>query len=227
MRFATLIIFGLVLALVPVTRAETISFYDDTFNPEDWESSIFYEEGNGGVYSWQQELVGGNPGAFMMIVNTVFSAPPYSMIRVFYHQVGAVYDPSTQGAILSIDYSEDSIMLEGGGDGQGSGPTLEQDGVVFVAPRFLTPETEWTPHVLTGLTQDDFAVWDDPDHHPDFSINGSPIFFGFQRGNATYSGGYTIVGGIDNWTTTLHTEGCTPTSPATWAGIKRAFGGEE
>lgn len=76
----------------------------------------------------------------------------------------------------------------------------------------MIPEYEWIHHQMLRPTAARFHVWDDPLAHPDFSSTGGPIEFGFFRSNGTYSGGCTIVGGSDNYSMTLHTEGPSATT---------------
>jgi hypothetical protein len=159
--------------------------------------------GTGGTTTVTQEITGGNPDFYRRITNTV-AAPGTgtSIIFVFHKYLSGTYDPGIQGAIASIDYSEDSIMFSGFGEGQASSPALIQAGVVYYYPLYLlTNQSNWTTQTISGLTAADFSSvpWIAPLTHPDFSVAGDPIVFGFQRSNST-SHGYTIVGGIDNWT---------------------------
>lgn len=201
---------------------DMVIFADSEFAPGDWTLEYFFELGAGGTTTAQQQGSGGNPGAYRMITNTVFQAPPYAAVSGFHAYRLGTYDPASQGAILMIDYSEDAIMISGGGAGQAAGPALRQGDLIYLC-HFSTPEPHWTKHLLVGLTSEDFYVRGYPDLHPDFSEQGAPIEFGFWRGNSTYSSGYTIVGGIDNWSMTLHTTGPTPTIAPTWGQIKALY----
>jgi hypothetical protein len=185
--------------------ADAVSFADGTFAPPDWDISIFYVQGNGGSVTAEQMTSGGNPDACRKVTTVVHAGPPYSMITSFHRYIPGVYDPASQGAIAWIDYREDAKMFSGGGDGQGSGIAIRQGGNVFLGPRFGTPDGAWTAHTILGLTESEFEEWPAyPDHHPDFSTSGDPIELGFYRGNSTGTSGYTIVGGIDNWSIVVH-----------------------
>lgn len=209
--------------IVGSARAE-VTFADGDFQPESWEIVIYFVDGNGGTVTATRETTGGNPGAFRKITTIVNDAPPYSTVMSFHHYLPAAYDPSMQGAILSIDYSEDAMMFQGGGDGQGAAAALRQDGLVYTGPRFGAVESTWTHHGWVGLRAVDFNRWPNaPAAHPDFSTNGSPIEVGFMRGNSTYSGGYTIAAGIDNWSFTIHPEGETPARGSSWGNVKRIY----
>lgn len=199
------------------SHAETI-FTDGTFDPADW-SLTLYQQGSGGTVSTSQEVSGGNPDHYRRIVNTVNSGVPHSSVLAFHRRHAAVYAPQTQGAIGSIDYSEDWILVTGFGDGQRGWPALEQAGQVYLGSSFLTPAFVWTNEMLTHLSAEAFSMLDassptmlDTNRHPDFSTNGPPITFGFARANSTASAGtgYTITGGIDNWMVTVRPPAAQP-----------------
>ncbi len=208
--------------LVAPGHAATVTYSDTEFAPTDWDVTIFWVLGGGGEVDAWQATSGGHPGAYRQIYDLVYDAPPYAAVAGFHRHIESTYDPAL-GAILSIDYAEDAIMLVGGGQGQGAGPALRQDGEVYVTDAFITPQTWWTYHELAGLTAADFHRRDLPSAHPDFSPAGGVLEFGFARQNSTYSGGYVILGGIDNWTMTLHTETPVATESATWSGVKALF----
>jgi hypothetical protein len=120
------------------------------------------------------------------------------------------YFPSSDGRIVSIDYSEDSILMSGGGNGQYSAPALRQNGKYYTlvpgGKAFTTPDLAWTRHTLTGLSQNDFRTLASASDHPDFSSSGGRIDVGFMRLHAVPGGGAqeTKVGGIDNWRITIY-----------------------
>jgi len=213
----------IVLCLAPEAPAGTVTFNDAEFADADWDVTIFWTQGTGGNVSAHHVASGGHPGAYRVVINTVYDAPPYCEVAAFHRRLGAVYAPAAQGAIATIDYAEDATLIAGGGQGQGAGPAVRQDGLVYVAAIFITPDWVWTEHVLPDLAEDDFHLHADPSAHPDFSANGGPIEFGFVRQNATYSGGYTITGGIDNWTVVLTTEGPVAVEAASWTAVKALF----
>ena len=190
-----------------------VTFSDGTFSPADWNLHVF-EIGTGGSITMTQQPTGGNPGDCCRVYLTVGSHSVYSVLAGFYENVNAVYDPGTQGAITSIDYSEDGIMYTGFGNGQTTGPALIQNGKVYY---YLNHDSHsglyansrtWSRISEVGATEADFVTfcegfrcinWDD---NPDFSENGSPIRFGFYRHDSL--GPYVIDGGIDNWSLTIH-----------------------
>lgn len=179
-----------------------ITFSDSIFNDSDWEL-VPWMSGNGGTTAAKQEVSGGNPGTFRSIVNHVNTAAvDNSNIFGFNFRRGASYNPSKQGAIASINYSEDSILIEGFGEGQATGPALKQNGkLFFTAPpnSLIIPNNIWATQEKLNLQAEDFRTPESPDEHPDFSIYGSIIEFGFFRANTATLNGYAIAAGIDNW----------------------------
>jgi hypothetical protein len=117
---------------------------------------------------------------------------------------------------VTLEYSEDSIMFDGFGDGQHSGLVLRQNGIIYYA-NFPIPgigliqsnQSSWTHQSFTSLRAEDFGRPNTlggpytPDIHPDFSSGGGPIEFGFYRADTTPSFSYSIIAGIDNWSVTI------------------------
>lgn len=217
--------FAFFVMSAPVARAIVAS--DGTFNPSDWDVTIFYAPGNGGRIDVADQVpTGGNPGAYREIGLTVYGTDyqhPYSGIWTFHRYIPFVYNPSVDGAIALIDYDEDWIHLSGPGDGEATGPALRQGGVVYFDGPFATPDFEWTHLGLTGLRATDFIRADLSGAHPDFSSSGGPIEIGFYRANSASDGGYSEDCGIDNWTLNIHPEGPVPVQTTSWGRIKALF----
>ncbi|NEO54957.1 MAG: PEP-CTERM sorting domain-containing protein [Okeania sp. SIO3B5] len=222
------------------SKAATIVFSDSTFNDEDWKVTSFLR-GNGRVITGNQITSGDNQ--FRQIINTSDSDPRMTSYTIGFHQqIGAVYNPQLQGAISSLDYSENSILFGGYYNGQTTGVALTQDGKVYAFGVGVTPERNWTTKSVNNLQESDFSlvgkVAQDLDlpstvapvdfgsgtERPDFSSTGTPIEFGFFRSNTTCPtcGSYRIVAGIDNWSVTIKTEepekGSTP-EPSSMLGL--------
>jgi hypothetical protein len=132
-----------------------------------------------------------------------------AQVAVFSIKQGATYFPSTDGAILWIDHSEESIHQQGG-TSQYSAPAIRQNGKLYTlvpgGGAFAVSESVWTRHTLTNLRQDAFRTIASPADHPDFSTNGGRIEVGFMRVVAVPAGGngVTVRAGIDNWTLTMY-----------------------
>jgi hypothetical protein len=227
-KLAGFLAFLVFLSGIRLARAGSITFFDGTFADSDWQLTVFT---NGGNATATQVPSGGDPGAYRQITNTVADAPnPNIEAQVigFHGNLNALYNPQAMGAITSINYSEDAILLLGDGQGQGASLALLQNGNVYQGPYHITPNTAWTNLEDLGVVASDFGEivpaligipgksGVDPTQHPDFSANGSLIEFGFIRSNSTEVGGpgYTTIGGIDNWTVTVNSavpEPCTLT----------------
>jgi hypothetical protein len=185
------------LSIVSIADASLI-FSDGTFNNEDW--SLFIPPpgniGGDGTVAVSKVESGGNPDAYRRIINSVNGQ------LIGYHMYNdAIYNPSTQGAILSIDYYEDSILFDGFGQGQVSGLVLSQGGTNYISAGsgniLFVNQSTWTHHSILSLAANEFIPLDNPTLNPDFSSSGDPITFGFYR--ATSGGPYSIDAGIDNW----------------------------
>jgi hypothetical protein len=112
--------------------------------------------------------------------------------------------------IFTINYSEDSILQAGGGNGQYGAPAIRQNGKLYTlvpgGGAFPTPDASWTSHSLSGLTQNDFRTLASASEHPDFSSSGARMEVGFMRMQSLPSSGTggTWKGGVDNWRLTLN-----------------------
>jgi hypothetical protein len=181
------------------------SYTDATFLAKNW-TTIPVVTGGGGVSSAVQVKKGGHPGAYQAVTNSVSGSSSGSELFTFVENLKATYVPAKSGAITSITYREDNILISGFGQGERTGPALEQDGqTYFLLDQTLdTPFDIWTRVKVTSLTAADFSTLDGS-AHPDFSQTADPIQFGYYRANSAGSSGYTIVAGMDNWLTTVKT----------------------
>jgi hypothetical protein len=201
---AVSLIVGFGLMTTPrVASAVPVVFSDGTFLDGEWTTTVL-PSGLGGSGSAGQAATGGNPGAFREISITLVMPTSTTGARVDVVSIkpSAVYDPGTQAAIASIDYSEDAILLSGGGNGHALTLALEQAGVIYAGiPRLVSPDSAWTAKSLPGLVAADFVAISGGVGTPDFSASGAPIAFGFWRAFSSPPGsnGGTRVGGIDNW----------------------------
>jgi hypothetical protein len=118
------------------------------------------------------------------------------------HTIATKYDPSADGAIAFINYTEAQKVITPGFDGAAVGWAFA---VVQGGRRFNGPSTTaftvtgWTTNGLCGLTQDDFGPADGP--HPDFSASGGELSFAYIRTNTNTSevAAITNVHGIDDF----------------------------
>ena len=205
---------ALTLALaVTVPAAAPVLFFDGDFPDAEWTmvASSFEVTGKtplpGGTGTGaRQAETSGN--AFRAITHEVPAAPSpttYGALWSAHFRNGAVYDPSTQGPIGSIDYAERAKRIFGSPLGQSAGIAIRQNGMVFVAQVGTTPEDAFTRKEAKALKANGFGVLTEGGFpggaSPDFSASGGPIEFGFVRGNSTGAGGpaYTLIAAIDDW----------------------------
>jgi hypothetical protein len=146
---------------------------------------------------------GGNPGGYRSMTHSFKAAGDIFVDHLF---TGGTYNPSQQGAITTLDYSEDRIILGApfAGAGVASWFILVQNNQTF--ERASSPNvfanTGWQSATLTGLRASDFA----PGPGPNFSSTGGPIQFGYRRANTNDSptAQYVLTHGIDNWKVVVH-----------------------
>ncbi len=182
--------------------ADVITVADSTFLLANWSSNVEFSS-NGASESNEHRMAGGNPDEFRFMMHDLDPGP--AQISVSHMFLGATYNPSVQGAIESIDYSEDQIEFDPPFSGAAIGalPALFQDGQIFVGPDITFNNLTWQTTALNGLTASDFSAGV---LNPDFSLSGGQITFGFVRSNSnTGSSGRATQHGIDNWSFTLHT----------------------
>jgi PEP-CTERM motif len=203
---------------------------DVTYSDGDWGSQWSLEEqyyqgpANGGGSTETATTIAnnGNPGSYYQQTATIPTAPPgvrngIDNEYLFSGASGANgYNPSVSGEILSLDFCIDIINFTQGLN-VSAAPMLEQGGMFYRATVLTSMSPSWTTLSYVGLTALNFGlVSNDPSGigstvdfsmHPDFSLTGGPISFGFASVHSTSLGGvgYTKMEGFDNWCITLHT----------------------
>ena len=179
-----------------VTLPISDSFFDDGV----WDDVVEAYSANGGG-SGGHLTFNGQEGAGYRQVSIHIDSGSNPQLAVFAIRRDVVYFPSTDGAILWIDYSESSINQAGGA--QYSAPALRQNGKLYTlvpgGGAFTTPDASWTDHSLTHLTQSDFRTIASATDHPDFSTGRIEV--GFMRLQAGLG---ATKGGIDNYRMVLY-----------------------
>ena len=104
------------------------------------------------------------------------------------------------GGFASIRYSESSMLITGGGQGQATGVAIRQGSNVYIATVESTPERAWTPK-STGagqVTPAEFSLLEGPG--PSAPDLAAPFQIGFFRANSgpAPSGGGVRVSGLDD-----------------------------
>lgn len=197
------------IAGLPALASTTIS--DTVFKDSDWTHSILWFNPVVSLGPMQQNLIlqdaGGNDG-FQQGRHT--SQGSFAGLYDGHMYVGGgTYNPSTQGAIQSLDVSYDLETL--GGFGIQDGLVLTQNNRTFLY--FVDsagPYSHWTHLSVTGITDIWNPAWIEIDTAnnqiinfttPDFSSNGGAIEFGYYTFNWSLQQGFLVdsTWGIDNF----------------------------
>ncbi len=210
MKRSLLLVLATMLCAVPA-QAQVV-FSDSNFRDADWTSTVmtFNTPGSGG--STSHASTGGNPGEHRAIQSLSCQTNNPCKAMMIEIMTATTFDPSTQGAIASLNYQEDQLCASADGcvgGGQNWFPVCLQNGTFYVYNSF-TPTgvlNTWTTQSVTGLTEADFTEVDlsafgmiNPASNPDFSAAGAPIQFGYARANSLNS---ARVGRIDNWSISI------------------------
>jgi hypothetical protein len=180
-----------------------VTYTDGTFNPSVWG----FEVVGGGSSTPSQVASGGNPGAYRQINQSVPANTGwfYGFSR-YGTNTATRYDPATQGAISSVDFSIDGRLISTvGGQIPGVGMGIKQGSLVYVQTAFANlGNASWGTVASTGLTPADFMCVNGSGT-VDFSASGGPLRFGFVTINASFSAQPT--GGVseyDNYNVVVH-----------------------
>jgi hypothetical protein len=196
-------------------RASAVTYFDGVFNNSDWSLTTITNAGGAGSSVGAFQIpVGGNPNEYRIIRNNLNINGAGSLVLGVHMNNTAFYNPVTQGAVTSINYSEDSInfLNQAGSNGQGSGLAIVQNGNTYVMrnPILVMPYSgysTWTFNPAAGLVASDLWMIDNAGNlysglNPDFSATGGIMQLGFWRGNSSgsaTSGTFNSECGIDNW----------------------------
>jgi hypothetical protein len=204
-------------AALNVDTSSILAVSDPAFSNVDWDLVVYSSTSQSGATASQASDGNGNPDPYMTVTHTL--AVPSTVRSI--HVRKSAYNPTTQGGIESITYSQDAriIATEAGTIGGSTGPALRQGGKIFVIENGLTSAIRDSLNTalpspykviqhqtltagnfveLVGANQFNFA------QQPDFTVNGAPIEFGFFVANShTVSVPTTRIIGADNWSITI------------------------
>ena len=182
-------------------HAQGTTFYDGTFSDSDWTGTKIYDTtaGQSATFSASQTASGGNPGAFRETIQDYGTGG----IRVGDLDSNFIFNPATQGAIASIDFSYDSDAFATGISGAiGYGLVVFQNGSFYASDaEDVVTANQWNTFSHTGLSATDFTLVGGSSN-PDFTDTGSPIEFGYYTSNGTGFGTGHTDSGIDNFSVT-------------------------
>jgi hypothetical protein len=192
-----------VISFVSAARAQTVVFVDGEFNTADWSFGTILTPGAGA--SANRSSSGGNVGSYLRL--TLSMSAGDGAAKVWGLNTTSIYAPSTQGAIESIAYAEDVLEM---GSPQASGAVLSQNGLLYYRFTDVAAGSSWTTYNAPPATASDYTIFSGQSNgtnrvHPDFSVDGDPITFGFYRDiGGTALTDFTTISGLDNWTTTVN-----------------------
>lgn len=195
---------SLMLAVGMLGFAEAVTYTDGTFSDADWTSLKIRDTTSGqtATFTAYQVLTGGHPDAYRYVQHHYDTGG----IVVAHMRAAAIYDPSTQGAVATVDYSYDLIHLNPPpNQAVGYGLLVFQDGLYYRASTDAVFDEEWQAFGQTGLEALDFNVIGDVGPpHPDFTASGSPFQLGYRTSNTSNGGWLTRESGLDNWCVTVN-----------------------
>lgn len=183
---------GTDFSCAPVPDEMTIEeLVDSDFADEEWTiDSVSTTPGATATQDAVQQATGGvgDSGFRQMthVINESTACADEKCTIVVYHRSNLRYDPSTEGAIAFIDYTETHRIIEGAFAGAAVGWAFyaEQDGTRYVTfgERTGFTATQWSTDSVCGIVAEDFTA-----EGLDFSTDGGPITFGFTRSNTNTS----------------------------------------
>jgi hypothetical protein len=177
---------------------------DSDFLDSDWEAKAV--DIPGAVFDIVRETSGGlGNSPYRNMTHSIGPATNCGgscILFVTHERLGATYNPSQQGAIGYIDYSEAQrvIMSEFEGGAVDWTFAVIQSGRPwnFFTETRQFANLDWATSGLCGLTAQDFGS---PGDHPDFSASGTEMTFAYVRINTNTSETDTVtsVHGIDDF----------------------------
>jgi hypothetical protein len=202
-------------------HAGPITFTDGTFNLSNY--SITTLQSGGGTINVSQTTTAGNPSPAMQVVTAVSGTAGNFLGLGYFLNTFFTYDPGTQGAINSINFSEDINFSISGFDvflaAEGASSLISQNGNLYI-DRFSAPVNAGVWETVTAsIVQSDYdlitnvnTLADDSTQHPNFA--SGPVEFGFISAWSSPSlNANTSTELFDNFTITVN---ATSPEPATF-----------
>ena len=180
------------------SQAYAATTSDETFANTDWNTALAYDNKGTATFSANQ---GGSSNTYWSVSHTYgprLNASTSHSMGVAHIDSTFDWNPESRGGLLSFDFSVEMTVTNGGtSGGVGINPLLYQDGKYFIGPYniVLSSQTDTITH--TDLVASDFLQVDTSGQtltgtHPDFSLSGSTLQFGFLSSNGsslTYGSG--------------------------------------
>jgi hypothetical protein len=186
-----------------------VTITDGTFSPGDWTAAKIWDStvGSAAWYSTDQITNGGNPGAYASTTLHYYISSENRSQGIIVAQLcnEAVYNPTVQGAISTIDYSYDGRLVDQNWfTGVFVAPILMQDSIYYTSNAWVSQPSSWSRQEAFGLVAASFTNW--LGNNPDFSSTGSTIHFGYLVSSAGIyqpTASVNVTAGVDNWSVTI------------------------
>ncbi|MBS0444491.1 MAG: hypothetical protein JSR59_00950 [Proteobacteria bacterium] len=188
--------------------ASAVTFSDSTFDLSNYTINTFVSNQ---TVSETHIPVGGNPGAALEVTMILETGPTYS--GIYFLGKSFLYDPATQGAIGSIDFSQDVFAESTLPFSQlGQNPIIYQNGNYYGHFTAVQPTADiWQTASASQLHSTDFDLitslansTHDESQHPNFAAGAMQLGFreGWSYGNAPSIGVTDVL--ADNYVLTLN-----------------------
>jgi PEP-CTERM motif len=194
-------------------QASTVTFTDSTFDLSDYSITTF--QSGGGTISVSQTTTAGNPPPAMQVITTVSGSAGFLGLGYFLNP-SFTYNPGAQGAVTSINFSEDINFSVSGFEvflaAEGASSVIYQNGNLYIY-RFSAPVNAGVWETVGGtILQSNYDLITnvntlavDSTQHPNFA--SGPMEFGFISAWDSPSGVNPNVSTelFDNFTITVDT----------------------
>jgi hypothetical protein len=218
LAFAALI---LVAGASAARAAGNIVFEDSQFLDANWAVFPLRNPAGDFTYTALQSPTGGASGEYRSFSHA--EPTPQSVCALAHVRLGMSYDPAALRAISFVEFESNVACFDGGGSsGLGLEALIVQDGVFYEGPGLyahtgaywpLLVHTSWTPNEYTSGTGT----------HPDFSVLGSPLSFGFVTYSVATGTPFVAHGGVDNWWVMVSSDFSVGARSRTWGGLKALY----
>jgi len=195
--------------VIHIAPSSAVIISDGDLYNADWTSQVIQYSGPAVSFQVNQSAIGGHPGTYRWLAHTFGG---YGRLETGHLYQAWQYDPAIEGSLAGVSLAFDLKLLIGGTSGAvGYGLLLYQDAHFFWPGEYGVwaepADNVWRHFELPYYEEGDF-VDILTGAQPDFSVDGSPIMFGYWGSNGTDGAAQTTTeSGLDNWTLTVNSGG--------------------
>ncbi|MGB1109208.1 MAG: hypothetical protein ACPG4N_02565, partial [Gammaproteobacteria bacterium] len=208
LRRFTSLAFAVLVTLILSSSAQAAVMFKTDFDPSTWTAT---QVGGSGSHTFTPtENAGGNGDSSALNIYSYLTGGSTS-IGYFISFDGLTYNPGTQGAIDSIDFSLDRMRIPTPYGGHGYGIAMQQDGIVYYRGTTANTSNAWGQFTDSGLTSVDFFSFFSSGPGLDLGGTGTEIQFGMviYSGNGGSPQRYDQTR-YDNYSVTLNEAASVP-----------------